>query len=340
MKRQSFFILLIIISMLLIPGCITPPSLAPGLTTVKVGYQPTSSNGPLYIAKEEGFFAEQGINLELVRVQSTASSLPSLINGDIDATTGPVGIGMVNAVQDGAHIRIVADKGSVRTGQCTPIGLLVRRDLYDKGAVRDVSGLKGRRILSLADKDYDLSRALALGNLTYDDVDVVVMDYASAVVAFRNGAIDAGILTEPYLTQATNSDSAVVLVPAQEYTPQYGIPLFYGPALIDRNPELGRKFMVAYLKGVRQYNEGKTLRNLAIIGNYTGLDEGLLNQSCWYPIAADGIFPTRPVRDYLDWMYANKKISKDMDENQLIDMSYVRYADGVLQNTTSGKGVK
>jgi NitT/TauT family transport system substrate-binding protein len=335
MKSGPFFIALIITAAIF-SCCVSQQAAHPVQQIVKVAYQPTSSNAPLYIAKEEGFFSRQGIDLELVRVQTTALSVPLLLSGDIDVTGGPVGIGMINAVERGAKIRIVADKGSIREGLCTPFALMVRRDLYEQGIVRNVSDLKGRRIISLADKDYDLSRALARGNLTYDDVDVVVMDYATSVVAFKNGAIDAGILTEPFITQAKNEGSAVVLVPAQDFIPLWGIPLYYGPALLEKDPELGKRFMIAYLQGVRQYNEGKTPRNLAIIGNYTGLSRELLNQSCWYPIESDGIYPTRPVREYIDWMYANKKIPQDMDENELFDMSYAVYADGVLRNASAG----
>lgn len=184
-------------------------------------------------------------------------------------------------------------------------------------------------------------RALALGNLTKGDVDSVMMDYPSSVVAFKNGAIDAGILTEPFITQVNTSGSGVMLVPSQDYIPGFGLPLFFGPSILDKNPALGKKFMVAYLKGVRQYNQGKTPRNLAIIGNYTGMDADILNQSCWWPIADNAVYPTAPVREYLDWLIANKKITQDIDENQLVDMSYVQYADGVLRNTTPrGNGNK
>jgi hypothetical protein len=41
--------------------------------------------------------------------------------------------------------------------------------------------------------------------------------------------------------------------------------------------------------------------------------------------------------EYVDWMYANKKISQKIREDQLFDMSYVTYARGVLANT-SGRG--
>jgi NitT/TauT family transport system substrate-binding protein len=162
----------------------------------------------------------------------------------------------------------------------------------------------------------------------------VQMDFQSGIVALKNGAIDAGMFTEPYVTQALNSGSAVVLIPAQDFVPGYSLPLYYGPAFLDKDPELGRRFMVAYLQGVKQYNKGKTERNLLIMGNYTGLDRELLNQSCWYPVREDGNISRQPLRESMDWMFANKAITQIADDDQLYDMSYVDYANGILSNTT------
>jgi ABC-type nitrate/sulfonate/bicarbonate transport system substrate-binding protein len=47
------------------------------------------------------------------------------------------------------------------------------------------------------DSSYGVYRVLAMGNLTTDDVEVVDMDFASGVIAFKNGGIDAGLLSEP-----------------------------------------------------------------------------------------------------------------------------------------------
>lgn len=211
---------------------------------------------------------------------------------------------------------------------------MVRKDLFDKGIVTNVSDLKGRKI-AVRDSDYDLYRVLALGNLSSDDVETVEMEFPTVIPAFKNGAIDAGLVTEPFLTLALNSGSAVILVPSQDFEPENPFPLYYGPAFLDKDPELGRRFMVAYLQGVKQYNEGKTDRNLEIMGNYTHLDRELLNQTCWWSIAADGNVSEKPVREYIDWMYANKRIPQNMSEDQLFDMSYVTYANAVLQNMTT-----
>lgn len=331
--KPALFLTVIILSGFIVCGCLSSVP-APAMKTVRVAYLPTSDYAPLHIASEEGFFAEQGINVEFVKVQSSSAALPLVLNGDVAVYAGPIKIGLVNAIAKGEHVRIVADKGRVARGSCTAYALMVRKDLFDKGIVKNVSDLRGRKIAE-RDSDYDLYHALAVGNLSTNDVDTIDMAFPMVIPAFTNGAIDAGLVTEPYLTQAINNGSAVILVPAEDVIPEYPFPLYYGPAILDKDPELGRKFMIAYLKGVKQYNEGKTERNLEIIGNYTHLDRDLLNQTCWFPIAGDGYLPRQPVREYMDWMYANKKIIQNLSDDQLFDMSYADYANGVLRNTTS-----
>jgi NitT/TauT family transport system substrate-binding protein len=211
---------------------------------------------------------------------------------------------------------------------------MVRRDLFEQGTVTKVSDLKGKKITSAEGQEYKLYRVLTMGNLTPDDVDVVSMDMAGGVIAIKNGAVDAIDTTEPFVTQLLDDKVAVMLVPTEVSSPDFPTPLYYGPAFLDKDPELGRRFMVAYLEGVRQYNLGKTERNIEVLSNYTHLDRDLLQRSCWVPIASDGDLPRQPVRDYIDWMYANKQISLNPDDDQVFDMSYVTYAHGVLQNMT------
>jgi len=340
MKSRLFISGLILIAVVLVTGCVSqiPPDSSvpttPALTTVKIAYIPLLSNGPLFIAKEEGYFAQEGINVEFEKFQSVAASLPALINGDIAVTGGPLMPGIINSVAKNASVRIVAEKGKIARDYCNVTAIVVRRDLFETGTINNVADLKGRKVMATSDQQYTLFRSLALGNLTADDVEIIEMDYPSSLLSLKNQAIDAGILTEPYITQAVNNGAGVVLVPAQEYIPDFPYLLYYGPAILDKNPELGKRFMVAYLKGVKQYNAGKTERNLEIMQNYTKLDRDLLKQSCWVKIEENGSVSENAVREYMDWMYANKKITQKLDDDQIFDMSYVDYANGVLANST------
>jgi NitT/TauT family transport system substrate-binding protein len=338
-KPAFFFILLIFVGVL-ISACVSQTALIQQvsephpLTTVKVGYLPLISNGPLYIAKEEGYFAQQGIDVEFEKFPSAAMALPPLINGDIAVSGGTLTPGLINSIVKGAHVRIVADKGRMAPGYCASTALMVRRDLHENGTIMSPSDLKGRKLMGSSDQIYGIYRSLAMGNLTSDDVQLVNMDMPSAALAFQNGAIDAAIMSEPYITETLNSGSAVILVPAQNYSPNYPTPLYYGPTFLDQNPELGEKFMVAYLQGVKQYNKGKTERNLEILQNYTNLDQDLLKQACWVAIDQDGSIEKQPVQDYIDWMYDNKQIPQKLEADQLFDTRYVTYANTVLGNIT------
>jgi NitT/TauT family transport system substrate-binding protein len=333
--------ILVLFTIIVVAACTShvPPApaipAAPALITIKVGYLPLVSNGPLYLAEEEGCFARQGIELELVKFQNGAATIPALVMGDIAVAGATVSPSLINAINKGAHIRIVADKGRNSPGHsCNASGLMVRRDLFEQGTVTKVSDLKGKKITSAEGQEYKLYRVLNMGNLTPADVDVVSMDMAGGVVAIKNGAVDAIDTTEPFVTQLLDGKAAVMLVPTEASSPDFPTPLYYGPAFLDKDPELGRRFMVAYLEGVRQYNLGKTERNIEVLSNYTHLDRDLLQRSCWVPIAGDGDLPAQPVREYIDWMYTNKQITQKPDDDMLFDMSYIQYANGILGNTT------
>ena len=348
MKRVFFVFFMVILAGVVVSACISgvPPAMqsspaprntmVPALTTVRVAYSPTTANAPLYIAKDEGYFARQGIDVELVSFPSSTAALPGLVNGDIAVSGGALTSGLYNAIVHGARVRIVADKGRLGSpGYCNATALMVRKDLFGNGTVRSIADLRGRKIMAINDQEYSISNALSMGNLTMDNVEIVKMDYPSGLIALQNGAVDAGFLTEPYITESVDRGAAVVLSPGTAYYQDFPLPLYYGPVLLDKDPDLGRRFMVAYLQGVEQYNKGKTERNLEILGNYTHLDHNLLQESCWLPVAENGTLPRKPVMDYMAWLYAGGTIPRQLNDDEIFDMSYVSYATSVLQNATS-----
>src|SRR5690349_11814020 len=87
---------------LLLQACGSPPSAAtpPASTvpasavpatetkaTVKVAMLPFISFAPFYIAQEEGFFAEQGLNVELVNITLQQDVVPALASGQVDVAS-------------------------------------------------------------------------------------------------------------------------------------------------------------------------------------------------------------------------------------------------------------
>ena len=92
----------ILITGILSAACVSQPTVkVPEMTTVKVAYLPLISNAPLFIAKDEGYFTQQGINVEFEKFQSGAATLPALVNGDIAVSGGALSPGLFNAIAKG-----------------------------------------------------------------------------------------------------------------------------------------------------------------------------------------------------------------------------------------------
>jgi NitT/TauT family transport system substrate-binding protein len=303
--------------------------------TLKISLLPYISYAPIFIALEEGYFTEQGLELEFVEFKQSGLSVPALARGDLDISTDSIGSSLFSAIARGLEIKVVADKGHLGVG-CSPSAIVVRKDLYDSGEVTTIDQLKGRKAaLSLIPVwGYVYENILSKGNLTLDDIEVVKLSTAARITALETGSIDAASITDPQLTQVKSLGIAVVLADYQDFVPNYQVStIIYGPNLLKKKRELGRKFMIAYLKGVRQYNKGKTQRNLEIIQKHTGLDEDILKEICLISFHQDGQVNTGSIVAVQDWAYKKEFIDSKITLGQLIDMSFAEYANSVLEKT-------
>ena len=186
------------------------------------------------------------------------------------------------------------------------------------------------------EQSYGVGRALALGNLTTEDVTLVSMDFPTVMVAFRNGALDAGMITEPYITQAVANNSAVILVPGGEINPDWPIPLWYGPSLVDRDRILAGGSWSPTSRACDSTTRERPPGTSPSWQITPGSGPEILNQSRWYPMNGDGRVAWKPIGRFMDWLYDKKIITQKAGEDQILDMSFVSYADTVPSNTTPG----
>ncbi|HZY45846.1 MAG TPA: hypothetical protein VFF70_13990 [Anaerolineae bacterium] len=90
---------------------------------------------------------------------------------------------------------------------------------------------------------------------------------------------------------------------------------------------------MAYLKGVRQYNQGKTDRNLDIVAKYTQQDREVVKDACWQAINADGQIDLNSIVDFGNWAVKNNLLDVAVPPAQFWDPSFIDYANGILQAT-------
>jgi len=233
---------------------------------VRVGTTNSSSDAPLFIAAAKGYFKAEGIDVEFTSFDSAAKMIAPLGTGQLEVGAGSPAAGFYNAVARGLDVRMVADKGSMPPGYGY-LPLLVRKDLVDSGKVKSIADLKGMKFALPAQgttTDSTLNEALKKGGLKWTDAEVVYMGFPQHVVAFQNKAIDASVTTEPSATRSEQLGVAVRYMPGDVVYPNQQVAvILYGGKFIKEQPEIGRKFMKAYIRAVRDYNDALSNGKLA-----------------------------------------------------------------------------
>lgn len=223
---------------------------------VKVGINNVVSDVVFHLGIERGIFKAEGLEVELVAFDSGPKMIAPLGAGQIDVGAGASSAGLYNAAARGIDIKVVADKGS------TPVHydympLMVRKELVDSGKVKTIADLKGMRVGSVgpgAATNAKMAHILAKAGLTYKDVNHNYIGYPQQIAAFTTGAIDAAITTEPSVTQAVNNGVAVRFV-VDGYPNQQVAVLLYGGDFIAKRRDVAQRFMNAYVKAARIFND-------------------------------------------------------------------------------------
>lgn len=331
-----FFVLAIVTSACSAPTQVVAPQASLQPVNLKVGTSAALSFAPFYIADTEGYFAQQGITVEFPTFTSTKDALAALEQGQLDVLGGNVSPAYFSTVGRGARMKLVADKGYISATGCTDTALLARKSLFEAKAFDDPNKLRGMKSSSntVDVPGYLTDKALNAKGLTLDDLQIGNALLPDPVISdgFAKGTLDFAWANEPSVTRFLEEGNAVIWVAANSFMPDYSKGLvIYGPNLLDKNPDVGRRFMLAYLKAVRQYNQGKTDRNMEIISKVTKLDRAFLQKACWPPIRIDGKIVTAPLFDFQAWAVKRKLVDNAVpDEKTLYDPSFIDYANQVL----------
>lgn len=311
------------------------------LKKVKCYYQPAMSLAPLVIAYEEGFFKDQGIDLEFVKARDTAEALILLIQNSIDVISGPPTAGMFNAVKNNKVIKLTAGM-AYYTKEDTSAGIAITKNKgYKSADVKSLlDGLKGKKIGipiigSLA--DYLIETLLTRNGMIPKDIDLAAMDFPTIVMAMQKDMVSGGFLIEPFITRLSGFKEISVIYFGQEFNDTPFSFIIYGDTLVNKNPELGLKFMIAYLRGCKQYRQGATKRNMEIMKKYFSLDEDTLKTMRWPFVDPEGLFKSKVLEDYQDWLIRKKYIDEKVNVGLMIDTSFLEKGKKILHEAGDSK---
>ena len=317
------------------PAPSAPPTAAPAPTKLKLVYSRFLSYAPFFIADAEGFFKAQNLDVELVSVTSQTQALPALLQGETDAGAMSISPAFLNAITRGGRMRMVADKGYIARSGCPNYVIVARTELAKSKRLDDPNNLRGLayRVDVSNVSGYLAERFLSTKGLALSDIKNVSVPDEVLSEAFRKGTVDLANTNEPLTTRILNEQSGVVLATSEELIPDFQLSFtFYGPNLLDKNPSAGKRLMVALLQATRQYNQGKTDRNVEIISKYTGQTPDIVRQACWQPMRDDGSVNLKSLGDIQNFFVRHKVLDAPITEDRnLFDSSFIEYANQALK---------
>jgi NitT/TauT family transport system substrate-binding protein len=345
MKTENF-VRYILYALLLI--CLPQRGLAAEKVTVATAR--TISDAGLYMAAFQGWFKDEGIDLDLIGFDSSTKMIAPLGVGDLDVGGGTVSAGLYNAVSRGIKIRIVADKGSIKPGYAFG-ALMVRKDLVESGRYKDYKDLKGMKVAVIGNGTSNssaLNEALKRGGHRFEDAESIELAFPQMIAALRNKAIDAAMMTEPSITGAVDSGVAVKVADYNDFYPgQQTSVLLYSEKFMTQRRETAQKFMRAYVKGLRFYyaalKDGRIAgENAEKVIDILTKNTGIRDPAVYRKLAPSGIDPdgriaTSSLRNDLAFFKRLKLVDNpDITVDDIMDQSFV---DNVIKDIGAWKDI-
>jgi len=224
---------------------------------VKVGVLKLTSSAPIFVGVEKGFFKEFGIEPELVFFQAAAPIATALAAGQVEVGATGLTAALYNIVLQGEKLWIVADKGREWPGYPV-VGIVVQKELWNKGEVRSVKDLKGRRIglTTLGSPfHFHLGNILEREGLRLADVKVIPLQaMPSTVEALKGKQVDAIMVPQPFPGTTEAQGFGKILAWAGDLYPWQIATVFYAKGFAaDR--EKAMDFMKGYVKASRYYHD-------------------------------------------------------------------------------------
>src|SRR6195256_2117574 len=227
---------------------------------VKVGVFPVSSSLPYFVALERGFFKEQNIEPETIRLMGGPPNVAAMITNQIEASAGL-------GTPEGLNAKIK------KTGVAMYIGVHSQTKVWQmeqfvvrKGfAATSLKDFKGAKLMS-APGPANLNTAkavLAKVGLKDGDYTIDQLDMGQHVNAMTAGTFDGGYTLEPNASMmikagvARSIDVGVIskYILGDEKADAYAAGCAITSDFIQKRPDVAKRFAVAWSKAIDYINK-------------------------------------------------------------------------------------
>jgi NitT/TauT family transport system substrate-binding protein len=318
-------------------------SLSPGAEAqapLKVGVLKLTSSTPIFVGVEKGFFKEFGVEPELVYFQAAAPIATALAAGQLDVGATGLTAALYNIVLGGEKLWIVADKGREWPGYPL-VAIVVQKELWDRGALRSIKDLKGKRIGVTqigSTFHYHIGNILEKDGLGLADVKIVPLQAMAATMeALKGKQVDAILVPQPFPGAAESQGFGKIMAWAGDLYPWQIATIFYSGKLAADRPR-AVAFMKGYVKASRYYHDAALVQKdgrrvpgsaydevVAIAARYTGARPEIIKLG--FPFQdRNGRLLVTDIERQMAWWTVNGFMKKTLPLRSIVDTSFVEEA--------------
>ena len=295
------------------------------LKKIVIGYSAiTTSQAPLWMAYEGGFFRKYGLEVQIIFVESGSRTVQTLISGDVVAAqvAGPA---VIQSNFQGSGVVMIA-------------GFLNTMD-YKFIVARDITRpdqLKGKSVaVSRIGSSSDFATRYALEKYgLVPDKDVAILQIGSQparMSALEGGKIHGVMIAIPLTARATKlgfNTLADLQMLGLEYQ---HTGLAVSQNLIKTQPELVRNVLKAFVEGIH-FMKSHRKEAIAILAKYLKTDDVEALQEA-YEAVSQALIPEKPyptlkgIQIMLREMAVKEPAARSAKPEQFVDMTFVKELD-------------
>jgi NitT/TauT family transport system substrate-binding protein len=222
---------------------------------LRVGVIPIVDVAPIYLGVEQGFFEEQGLEVELVPGSGGAAAVPGVVSGDYDFSFGNV-TSILLANSEGLPLRIVANGVSSTADPATDFSAVV---VPAGSEIQSVADLEGRRVAVNNLKnigEVTIRQGIQDAGGDGSNVEFVELPFPEMPAAVAGGNVDAAWVVEPFVTVATGQGARPVFYPFAEPIEDLTVATYFTlEQTIQEDPELVDAFQDAIDESLEYAND-------------------------------------------------------------------------------------
>src|SRR3954471_13915263 len=295
-------------------------------------------HGPWFIAKQKGYFAAEGLDVNISRGFGSGDTVKKVITGVADiGYTDPVPI--VQAIAEGQPIKVFM--GGYMSEPCTVHSAREGGNITNPKALEGkiFAGPPGDACIIL------LPAVMQRAGAAASKVKIENMDAPARLPMMAAGRIDAAadfsgaeILWEKGLKQAGKS---LVSFSYDKYIEKYGLMLIASDKMIKERPETLRKVSLALLRGYQDHIKDPDAAAAAILQAHPELDKDYIYASSrnltnliWDETTRAkgvGVISKAKMQSTIDLINQYWKLPKKVEPDDVYTNSFVEWGHGQLK---------